>query len=95
MSCGVGHRLGLDLVMLWLQYRLAAVALNQPLAWELLYAKGAALKSKNKQNGQHYSMELDSGEQLLWGGRRRSYGDLCFLVTWCFHFVITHQEVYL
>ena len=46
MSCGVGHRPGLDLVLLWLW--LAAVAPIPPLDWEPPYAVGAALKSKNK-----------------------------------------------
>ena len=44
MSCGVGHRLGLDLVLLWLWHRLVATAPVQPLAWELPYAAGVALK---------------------------------------------------
>ena len=44
VSCGVGHRLGLDLVLLWLWQRLAAAALIQFLAWESPYAVGAALK---------------------------------------------------
>ena len=48
MSCGVGHTCGLDPVLLWLWPRLAAVALIGPLDWELPYATGAALKSKNK-----------------------------------------------
>ena len=48
MSCGVGRRLGSDLALLWLWYRLAAVALIQPLAWEPPYATGAALKKKKK-----------------------------------------------
>ena len=34
--------------MLWLWLRSAAVALIQPLAWELPYATGEALKRKNK-----------------------------------------------
>ena len=33
-----------DLVLLWLWYRLAVVAPIQPLAWELPYAAGVALK---------------------------------------------------
>jgi len=51
MSYGVGHRHSLDLVLLWLWCRLAAVAAIQPLAWEAPYAMGVALKSKqtNKQ----------------------------------------------
>ena len=40
MSCGVGHRLGLDPTWLWLWCRPAAAALIQPLAWELPYATG-------------------------------------------------------
>ena len=44
MSCGVGHIHGSDPVLLWLWYRLAAVALIQPLAWKTSYAAGAALK---------------------------------------------------
>ena len=34
--------------MLWLWRRQAAVAMIRPLAWELPYAAGAALKSKKK-----------------------------------------------
>ena len=46
MSCGVGHRHGSDLALLWLWRRLAAVAPIRSLAWEHPYAAGAALKSK-------------------------------------------------
>ena len=38
MSCGVGCRRSLDPELLWLWYRLAAVALIRPLAWEPPYA---------------------------------------------------------
>ena len=48
MSCGVGHRRGLDPELLWLWCRLEATALFQPLAWELPYAMGMALKRQNK-----------------------------------------------
>ena len=48
MSCGVGHRRNSDTVLLQLWCRLAAVAPIRPLAWELPYAVGVALKSKNK-----------------------------------------------
>ena len=37
-----------DLTLLWLWHRLAAAALIQPLAWELPYAIGAALRKKKK-----------------------------------------------
>ena len=42
LSCGVGLRCSLDPILRWL----AAAALIQPLAWELSYAVGVALKSK-------------------------------------------------
>ena len=44
MRGGVGHRWGLDLALLWLWCTLAATALIQPLAWELPYVTGVALK---------------------------------------------------
>ena len=34
MSCGVGHRRGPDLVLLWLWHRPDATAPIGPLAWE-------------------------------------------------------------
>ena len=40
VSYGVGRRCGWDLVSLWLRRRLAAVALIQPLAWELHVPQG-------------------------------------------------------
>ena len=44
VSCGTGLRHSSDPVWLWP----TAVALIRPLAWELLYGTGAALKSKKK-----------------------------------------------
>ena len=48
MSCGVGHRHGSDPVLLWLWYKPVATAPLGPLAWELPYAVGAALKKKKR-----------------------------------------------
>jgi len=48
MSCGVGRRHGLDPVLLWLWLWPAAAAPIRPLAWELTYTMGVALKSKKK-----------------------------------------------
>ena len=55
MSCGVGHRRGLDLALLWLWLwrRLAARTPIRRLAWEPPYAEGMALKrqkTKKKKN---------------------------------------------
>ena len=46
VSCGVGCRRGSDPKLLW--RRPVAVALTGLLAWEPLYAMGAALKAKKK-----------------------------------------------
>ena len=48
-SCGVGHRHGLDPVLLWLWRRPAATAPIRPLAWESPYAMGVALEKAKRQ----------------------------------------------
>ena len=51
MSCGIGCRCGWYLAGTWLGSGIAvtvAITLIQPLAWELPYAIGEALKSKKK-----------------------------------------------
>ena len=48
VSCGVDRRCSWNLALLWLWFRLAAVALIGPLAWELPYAVGVAQKSIKK-----------------------------------------------
>ena len=44
VSCGIGCRCGLDLVLLWLWCRPVALAPIHPLAWKPPYATGMALK---------------------------------------------------
>ena len=46
VSCGVGHRRGSDLALLWLWHRPVATALIRPLAWEPPYALGAAVRGQ-------------------------------------------------
>ena len=53
MSRGVGCRCGSDLALLWLWHRRTAVALIGPLAWELPYAVGVALKRKKEKKKKH------------------------------------------
>jgi len=48
VSCGVGRRHNSDATLLWLWWRLAAVAPIQALAWEIPYATGLALKKKKE-----------------------------------------------
>ena len=52
MSCGIGCRHGLDLALLCLWCRPAAIAPIPPLAWEPPYAMGVALKKKTKRQKQ-------------------------------------------
>ena len=69
MSCGVDHRRGSDPVMLWLWYRPAAAAPIRPLAWELSYALGIALKSKTKRYRMcALSVQRENKHVLLYGG---------------------------
>ena len=53
MCCGVGRRHGLDPVLLWLWDRPATTAPIRPLAWEPLYASGAALEKTKKNQEEH------------------------------------------
>ena len=48
MSCGLGRGRSSDPALLWLWCRPAGTALIGPLAWDLAYATGAALKSQKK-----------------------------------------------
>ena len=71
MSCGVGRRHSSDLALLWLQCRLAALGPIGPLAWELPYAMGVALKSVKKKKKKEW-MNFPHGRpglfKKLWGG---------------------------
>ena len=49
MSCGIGGTCDSDLALLWLWYKLGAIALIRPPAWELPYTANLALKSKKKE----------------------------------------------
>ena len=49
MSCGVGHRHGSDLALLWLWHRLVATAPIRALAWEPPYAAEVALEKAKRQ----------------------------------------------
>ena len=87
MSCGVGHRCGQDLALLWLWCRLAATAPIRPPAWELQYAVdavGVALKKSSSSltslSGQAWPQPVGlEGKQILsspadWGDVLRGGG---------------------
>ena len=66
MSCGVGQRHGLDLELLSLWCRPAAIAPIHLLAWEPPYATGSALKRQKKKKVSDLtegSLELGVGEE--------------------------------
>ena len=48
VSRGVGHRRGLDLVVVWLWRMLAAIGPVRLVAWERPYATGIAIQSQKK-----------------------------------------------
>ena len=54
VSYGVGLRCSSDPTFQWLWHRPAATAPILPLAWELPYARGAALKKKEKEEEAQY-----------------------------------------
>ena len=61
MSCGAGHRHGSDpTLLLW--HGLAAVALIQPLAWELPCATGVVLKRQKKKKVQRKKRKISVTE---------------------------------
>ena len=64
MSCGIGHRHGLDPTLLWLWRRPAATTLIRPLAWEPPYAAGAAQEMAKKKR-ETQGAELPDGGQSL------------------------------
>ena len=55
MSCGVGHRLDSDPLLLWLWCKSAAAAPIGPLAWEPPYAVGVALEKAKRQKNKKYN----------------------------------------
>ena len=75
MSCGIGHTHSLDPVLLWLWCRPAATARIQPLAWEIPYAVGTALKRKKKKkkntNSHKYLQINNNKTDSEWQYKRR------------------------
>ena len=64
MSCGIGHRHGSSLALLWLWRRPLAAAPIQPLGWEHPYAMGLALKRQKKKKFNMKS-QLDNIQMIL------------------------------
>ena len=61
MVYGVGHRCGLDPMLLCLWYRLAAIAPIRALAWDPPYAVGTTIKSKKKKKKKERKKKKEKG----------------------------------
>ena len=68
MSCGVGHRHGSDLALLWLWHRSAATAPTGPLAWEPPYAAGVALKKRQEKKKKENTVHMYRSSLIAYGG---------------------------
>ena len=68
-SCGISHRGGSDLAVLWLWFRPAAAAPTQLLAWELPRATSTALKRQKKKKKKEREEEEEESKLPLteWG----------------------------
>jgi len=76
VSCGVGRRRSLDLVLLWLWCRPSAAAVIRPLAWEPPDAAGTALKKTNDQKKKQLKIKTAhhlSLDAIKSGGGRDHY----------------------
>ena len=62
MSCGIGHRRGSNLALLWLWCRAAATTPIRPLTWEPPHASRAALEKakKRKERLVHFVTKLNT-----------------------------------
>ena len=67
MSCGVGRRLGLDPMLLWLWRRLVATALIQPLVWEPPYASGSGPRKGKKTKKKKKKKKKGKKKRLFYG----------------------------
>ena len=73
MSCGLCWRCGLAPVLLWLWHKLAAAPPIEPLAWELPYAVGAALKNKKKKNEKNICNDIYNARKQISSGNLWNY----------------------
>ena len=73
MSCGVGHRRGSNLALLWLWHSPVATAPIRPLAWKPLHAIGGALKrTKDKKTKQNKTKNAKEGRHFYVVGTEKN-----------------------
>ena len=71
------HSRGSDLALLWLWCRSVATAPIGPLAWEPLYAMGAALEKAKRQKDKTKPKQNKTKLAVAMPGRNRKQGGLC------------------
>lgn len=89
VSCGAGHRHGSDPMLLWLWLWPAAITLIRPLAWELPYAVGMALKSKKTKKQQTNKQTKKTNPK---NKKTKTNMTLQKTTEWFFFFFFNHQQ---
>ena len=75
MSCGVGHRHGPDPMLLWLWCQPAATAPIGHQAWESLYARGVAIKSRPEiPLGNVFVLSAAQGDETAYPYKEKKHG---------------------
>ena len=82
MNCGVCHRWGLDPALLWLWHWPEATALIRPLALELPYAMGVAIKKKKKANFLKFGVPAVAHRKWNWPSIHEDTGSIPGLAQW-------------
>lgn len=77
VSCGVGGRRGLELVLMWLWCKPAATAPIWSLAWEPPYTAGAALK-RPKQKTKNKKKKNKKNKRQMRSKKTKEAGNVCF-----------------
>ena len=82
MSCGIGHRRGSDLALLWLWRRPAATAPIRPLACEPPYAAGAAQWQKRQKKKKRETCKKKKKEKEKENRNNLTLINLKMLIKW-------------
>ena len=91
MSCGVGYRCGLDLVLLWLWCKPAATALIWPLAWESPHTMGVALERQKTKKPKKQKIKKTTPPKKTQKTQLATFNHIQFTWTWLVTFWFLDQ----